>query len=132
MGSMFSVIASIMIMMVTETRRKTMGRREQEEGEEEEEEGEAGLAVDASLLEGVSGKEEVGLSNLSIRGAYAQCRCGAVCLVQSVLCTVARLGSNGRIIAFQAIGSGSTPDRCTNCRRDASTPAKSLRIVDDV
>ena len=84
MLSIISVSASIMVRMGTATRRKRMERREQEEGEEEEEEGEeeeeAGLAVDASVLEGVSRKEEVGLLNLSIWGAYAQCRCGAVCV----------------------------------------------------
>ena len=71
--------------MGTATVREKKEKREQEEGEEEEErkeEEEAGRAVDASVLEGVSGKEEVGLLNLSIRGEYAQCRCGAVCLVQ--------------------------------------------------
>ena len=69
---MLVFMTTVMVIVGTATRSKRKERREQEEGDEEEE---AGLAVDASVLEGFSRTEEVGLLNLSIRGAYAQCRC---------------------------------------------------------
>ena len=58
-------IATMRVGMGTVMVRQQKVRRRPEEGEEEEE---AGLAVDASMLEGLSGKEAVGLLNLAIWG----------------------------------------------------------------